>query len=139
MCVQIIKLTICSDLDGDDYWITWDPRLIPKEVFPYRDRSKPPPKTTVRTVSTRIQSQDLLEFKNLSIGATKLRDIRDMSKDAVQTFVDARGGILGRLSTDWMNIVTRLNGLGCHPYALALSGLIENALVSVTSLPIISS
>ena len=103
--------TIASgDLDGDMYFVTWDPSLIP-----VRDAA-PLNRTTVT-------------------GATVARKTNDMPHDAVKTFVQLKfNRLLGMMANEWTKQIELTPQLANGPYPMALVPLIESALVK--SVPI---
>lgn len=111
-------ITCNRDLDGDDYWVTWDPRLIPKVV-------DDPPARGTSTSTTRFGDSEERTFK--------LNDIINMPASAVRTFADMRengNGLLGRLHGKWLDSTSRSALYARAPLSRALVPLIEETMVT---------
>jgi hypothetical protein len=94
-----------SDLDGDEYWICWDQRLIPRFDYAPLDRSSPS--------TSRPQ-----------------RRPENLTRDLIDTFVNQRGGmLLGWLCSQWLKDAPRVPGLARHALCLGMVPLIEEAMV----------
>jgi hypothetical protein len=95
-----------SDVDGDEYWICWDDRLIPRVDYSPLDR---------RPVRSTAHPQ---------------RKIEDLTQDLIKTFVNQRGGgLLGWLCNQWLKDAPRVPGLASHELCLGMVPLIEEAMV----------
>ncbi|KAI0686125.1 RdRP-domain-containing protein, partial [Earliella scabrosa] len=109
--VHSIPDTIASgDLDGDMYFVTWDPTLIPP-----------------------TESSPLNRSLSLSAGgagsAVPSRQLDNMLADAARTFVDLRfNRLLGMMSNAWSRAVEQTPHLANSPHSLELVPKIEASL-----------
>ncbi|KAH9950119.1 RdRP-domain-containing protein [Amylocystis lapponica] len=96
-----------GDLDGDEYFVTWDPALIPKRMAPPLDRA---PALSADTAKRNMRSRS------------------DMKQAAVDTFVQQKfGGLLGRMVNEWTKAAEATSQLANAPLPQALVPLIESA------------
>jgi hypothetical protein len=101
-------LSHSSDVDGDEYWICWDQRLIPRADYPHLDRSSVPSTS----------------------GHQAERRAEDLKRDQIDTFVKQRGSrLLGLLSNQWLKDASRVAGLAGHELCLGVVPFIEEAMV----------
>ncbi|KAJ6464452.1 RdRP-domain-containing protein [Mycena sanguinolenta] len=111
-----------GDLDGDQYYVIFNPLLIPAAhpppiILPKQTRS------SYRTITIAGQTQTL---------SSPTRRTRDMHADAIETFIDMRCNFLvGEMSKAWMKLVGSTPNLAHHPGCQALIPLIEEALDAV--------
>ena len=105
-----------GDLDGDMYFVCWDPDLIPpKEIAPL-DRTP-----------------------SAASGAAPTRSLSDMPTAAVQTFMQLKfNRLLGMMANEWTKQVEMSPELAEAPYPRELAPLIESALESDTSVDLAS-
>ncbi|KAJ6557807.1 RNA dependent RNA polymerase-domain-containing protein [Mycena capillaripes] len=114
-----------GDLDGDLYFVIFNPSLIPEPRTPPSAATLKKPVTRSKTVVLGGHTQ------NTSRAAQRNKDMR---KDAVQTFVTMRGNfLLGSLSNEWMDLVGTTPQLADHPLCKALVPMIEAALDIIKS------
>ena len=104
-----------GDLDGDKYFVIWDPTLVPP--------AEAPPFSRAPSLSA-------------SAGSTVTpRRLSDMPSAAVDTFVQLRfNALMGQMSDEWSRHVENSPELANAPYPLALVPLIEAALVGHPSI-----
>ncbi|TFK81241.1 RdRP-domain-containing protein [Polyporus arcularius HHB13444] len=95
-----------GDLDGDKYFLTWDPSLLPlAEATPL---NRAPAGTS---------------------SASRPRQLSDMPSDAVQTFMQLKfNALMGQMANEWSRQVENTPQLANAPYPLQLVPLIEAAL-----------
>lgn len=96
-----------GDLDGDKYFLTWDPSLLPlAEATPL---NRAPAGTS---------------------SASRPRQLSDVPSDAVQTFMQLKfNALMGQMANEWSRQVENTPQLANAPYPLQLVPLIEAALV----------
>ncbi|KAJ7589646.1 RdRP-domain-containing protein [Mycena floridula] len=108
-CARSIPDTMGGgDLDGDEYWITWDPRLVPVRADPPQSRV---------TDNTSVASSS--------------RKRTDMTFDAATAFADLRSGangLLGQMSKEWERATEQSRDYARSVYSRALVPLIEQAM-----------
>ncbi|PIL36406.1 RNA-dependent RNA polymerase [Ganoderma sinense ZZ0214-1] len=111
--------TIASgDLDGDRYFVCWDPSLLPR-------REAPPLNRAASAMSAPAPA------------GHKDRQLSDMPQAAVDTFMQIRNlsdsELLGTMSNEWTQQVELTPKLADSPYCRELVPLIETALDLVKS------
>ncbi|KAI0751822.1 RdRP-domain-containing protein [Daedaleopsis nitida] len=102
--------TIASgDLDGDTYFVTWDPTLLPEtEAEPFARG----PSVTAAGPST-----------------PRTRRLDEMPADAVETFIPLRyNRVLGMIANEWSRRVETTAELASAPHVVELVSMIESAL-----------
>ena len=106
--------TIASgDLDGDMYFVCWDPSLIPPREAPPFSRA---PSTAAATPQT-----------------SPTRQLSNMPQAAIDTFMQYKfSRLLGMMSNEWTRHVELTPHLADAPYCRELVPFIESALVSVS-------
>ncbi|KAJ6583101.1 RNA dependent RNA polymerase-domain-containing protein [Mycena vulgaris] len=124
-----------GDLDGDQYFVVFNPLLIPQPRAPPAAAAVKKPVTRSRTIAIGGRTQ--------TIARPAARKATDMRTDAIQTFVSMRGNfLLGALSNEWMGLVGTTPDLADSPACKALVPIIEAALDIVKSggsLPILKN
>ncbi|KAJ6478829.1 RNA dependent RNA polymerase-domain-containing protein [Mycena vitilis] len=113
-----------GDLDGDQFYVIYNPLLIPEP----------------RTPAVAVAVKKLPTRKTIEIGG-RVQTIspvaqgnRDMRADAVKTFLSLRCNfVLGSLSNEWMDIVGTTPQLADHPLCQQLVPMLEKALDIVKS------
>ncbi|KAF7353316.1 RNA-dependent RNA polymerase [Mycena sanguinolenta] len=109
-----------GDLDGDQYYVIFNPLLIPQAHPPPVIRAK---QTHSRTITIAGQTQNI---------PSPTRRRVDMRADAIKTFIEMRCNFLvGEMSNAWMKLVGGTPNLARHPECKALVPLIEEALDAV--------
>ncbi|KAL1730421.1 RNA dependent RNA polymerase-domain-containing protein [Schizophyllum commune] len=107
-----------GDVDGDNFWITTEPSLIPP-------RTAEPPAST-QLVSTAPSTS--------TSGAERAVSEIDMHEDALKTYMRLRHSfVLGQASKAWMENVVRTPALADAPVARELAGIVERAVDLVKS------
>ena len=105
-----------SDVDGDNFWITTEPSLIPPRT------AEPPASTQI--VSTAPSTS--------TSGAERAISETDMHEDALKTYMRLRHSfVLGQASKAWMENVVLTPALADAPVARELAGIVERAVVSL--------
>ena len=111
--------TIASgDLDGDMYFVCWDPSLIPPRVAPPCTRAPCATSQSATAPATAAQ--------------TGARQLSDMPQAAIDTFMQLKfSRLLGMMSNEWMRHVELTPELADSLYCRELVPLVESALVSI--------
>ncbi|KAJ7665879.1 RNA dependent RNA polymerase-domain-containing protein [Mycena polygramma] len=114
-----------GDLDGDQFYVIYNPLLIPEP------RIAPAVTVAVKKLPTRKTIKIGGRVQNVSPVAEGNKDMR---ADAVKTFMSLRCNfVLGSLSNEWMDIVGKTPQLADHPLCQQLVPLLEKALDIVKS------
>ncbi|KAJ7449020.1 RNA dependent RNA polymerase-domain-containing protein [Mycena galericulata] len=112
-----------GDLDGDSYFVIFNPALIPQRRAPPAPAPRRPI-TRSRTITIGGRVQNVAGPRPAAA-----RRNTDMRTDAIQTFVSLRCNfLLGTLSNEWMGIVGTTPALADSPMCKALVPMIEAAL-----------
>ena len=108
-----------GDLDGDMYFVCWDPCLIPpREAPPFR---------RAQSVTAAAQAS--------TTSAPTTRRLSDMPKAAVDTFMQLKfNRLLGMMANEWTRHVELTPDLARSAYCQELVPLIESALVRTSRL-----
>ena len=111
--------TIASgDLDGDMYFVCWDPSLIPPRVAPPCSRAPSATSQSVPAPTTAAQAGT--------------RQLSDMRQAAIDTFMQLKfSRLLGMMSNEWTRHVELTPELADAPYCRDLVPLVESALVCI--------
>ncbi|KAJ7083229.1 RNA dependent RNA polymerase-domain-containing protein [Mycena epipterygia] len=116
-----------GDLDGDQYFVIFNPSLIP-------ERSAPPPAASVKKPATRSKTVAIGGRAQTVGSRSAMRQNKDMRADAIETFISLRCNFhLGALSKEWMALVGTTPDLANSPVCLKLVPMIEAALDVVKS------
>ncbi|KAI0717592.1 RdRP-domain-containing protein [Cerioporus squamosus] len=100
-----------GDLDGDKYFVTWDPSLLPPREAPPLNRAPPLSAGPAPATSTMPP-----------------RQLSDMPSAAVNTFMQLKfNALMGRMANEWSRQVESSPQLANAPYPLELVPLIEAA------------
>ncbi|RPD55108.1 RdRP-domain-containing protein [Lentinus tigrinus ALCF2SS1-7] len=101
-----------GDLDGDKYFVTWDPSLLPPAEAPPFNRAPSLTAQLARASSSKPIGQ-----------------LADLPSAAVETFMQLKfNALMGRMANEWSQHVESSPALANAPYPLALVPLIEAAL-----------
>jgi hypothetical protein len=100
------KFRFPSDLDGDTYFVCWDPRIIPSKTCPPHYRTTLPLPSGSHTPSA-------------------------FHDELVETFVEQRHKLLGRVSNMWESTAEGTPELTKSACCKALAQIIEELLVSM--------
>uniref|UniRef100_D8QDB2 RNA-dependent RNA polymerase n=1 Tax=Schizophyllum commune (strain H4-8 / FGSC 9210) TaxID=578458 RepID=D8QDB2_SCHCM len=125
-----------GDVDGDNFWVTTEPSLIPPRMAEPPPFAQPvstapapmsPEANTVHTVS---------EIDMHTISGVDMHTVSeiDMHEDALKTYMRLRHSfVLGQASKAWMENVVLTSELADAPVARELAGIVERAVDLVKS------
>ncbi|KAF7360099.1 RNA-dependent RNA polymerase [Mycena venus] len=116
-----------GDLDGDQYFVLFDPSLIPERRVPKcRVTAVSKPLTRSKTIAIGGRTQTVARTPGLRH--------KDMRTAAIETFVTMRCNfLLGSLSNEWMALVGTTPELADSPLCKPLVPMIEAALDIIKS------
>lgn len=107
-----VDITRASDLDGDMYFVAWEPTLIPS--------------TEMEPVNRALSMSAAGHTATSASG----RQLSDMPRSAVQTFLQLQySRLLGRMANEWTKAVEKTADLANAEFPRRLVPLIEAALV----------
>ena len=106
------------DLDGDMYFVCWEPTLLPPATVEPLKRS--PTLSAAQITSRQLRSDD--------------RQPTRMAQSAIETFIQLRfNRLLGRMANEWQRQAEKTSMLANAELPLQLVPLIESALVRLLS------
>ncbi|KAJ7034349.1 RNA dependent RNA polymerase-domain-containing protein [Mycena alexandri] len=113
-----------GDLDGDRYFVIFNPLLIPK--------SRPPPPPVDAPSPPRIKTVTIAGSTQTTSSPTMINRNTNIRSDAIETFITMRRSFLvGQISKQWSELVGATRELADLPQCRALVPLIETALDAV--------
>ncbi|KAJ7739164.1 RNA dependent RNA polymerase-domain-containing protein [Mycena metata] len=115
-----------GDLDGDTYFVIFNPLLIPKS------RPPPPPRANAAGGMLRVRTVTIAGFTQTTSSPAMMNKHTNIRSDAIETFITMRRhSLVGEMSNQWSELVGATRALADLPQCKLLIPLIETALDAV--------